>query len=199
MSRSWSFWPMVRRLVLVLLYFQNSNKFADQCFTDLPGGLRHNLGVLSWCTQTLVRWTPPARRNSRSGSRDPGRRRDVSWHDLRERGWFLRYSVRKASVGSHFAAQTSSPLIPPGNRTGDLRFRLPEPYGPYSGVLNATKSGPSCTQLRPRVITPKGLSPPAISYASGIHAIDDDSEDCKSRLVRFPDTVFYVDARWFQV
>lgn len=65
------------------------------------------------------------------------------------------------------------------DRTGDLRFRQPEPYGPYSGVVDATKSGPSCTQLQPKVVIPEGLSPPAISYASGIHAASNDSEDCK--------------------
>lgn len=62
--------------------------------------------------------------------------------------------------------------------TGNLRFRHPEPYGQYSGMIDATKSGPSCTQLRPKVVIPDGLSPPAISYTSGIHAVDDDSEDC---------------------
>lgn len=62
--------------------------------------------------------------------------------------------------------------------TGDLRFRHPEPYGPYSGIVDATKSGPSCTQLQPKVSIPEGLSPPAISYAGGIHAVEDDSEDC---------------------
>lgn len=67
----------------------------------------------------------------------------------------------------------------PVNRIGDLRFRLPEPYGPYSGTLDAAKSGPSCTQLQPDVVIPEGLSPPAISYATGIRAADDDSEDCE--------------------
>ncbi|KAF9779512.1 Alpha/Beta hydrolase protein [Thelephora terrestris] len=62
--------------------------------------------------------------------------------------------------------------------TGDLRFRHPEPYGLYSGTIDATKSGPSCTQLRPKVVIPEGLSIPATSYAGGIHAVDDDSEDC---------------------
>jgi len=70
----------------------------------------------------------------------------------------------------------------PVNSIGDLRLRHPEPYGPYSGVVDATKSGPSCTQLRPKVVIPEGLSQSAIAYAGGIHAADDDSEDCKCPL-----------------
>jgi len=81
--------------------------------------------------------------------------------------------------GFLFCRPNVQPFDPPANRTDDLRFRLPKPYGPYSGVLNATKSGPSCTQLRPKVVTPEGLSPQAIGYASWIHGVDDDSEDCE--------------------
>ena len=63
------------------------------------------------------------------------------------------------------------------NSTSDLQFRHPKPYGPYSGMIDATKSKLSCAQLRPGVVILENLSPPAVDYARGIHAADDDSED----------------------
>ena len=56
--------------------------------------------------------------------------------------------------------------------------------------MDATKSGSPCTQLRPKVAIPEGLSPPAVAYAGGIHAVDDDSEDCKCPSVFPPNPVF---------
>lgn len=77
-------------------------------------------------------------------------------------------------------------LVSPVIRIGDLRFRHPEPYGPYSDVVDATKSGSSCPQLQPKLVIPEGLSPPAISYAKSVHADDDGSEDCEPRLPTLP-------------
>lgn len=155
-------------------------KFAYQCLVNLPGDPRHDLGMLLWRTTTLVRQFSATRHSSYSASRDPCRCRDVRWHILRERGWLPRRSVCKTPVSGFLSPIRVFPsYISPANSIGDLRFRYPELYGPYSGIVDATKSGPSCSQLHPKVVIPEGLSPQAIGYTRGIHAVDDDSEDCK--------------------
>jgi len=154
-------------------------KFAHQCLADFPRDPCHNLGMLLWRTTAWVRRFSTTRHNPYSTSRGPCRCRDVRWRVLRERGWFPRHSVCKTSVSLFLPRACMLFLISPANSVGDLRFRHPEPYGPYSGMVDATKSGPSCTQLHPKVAIPEGLSPPAIGYARGIHATDEDSEDCK--------------------
>jgi hypothetical protein len=62
---------------------------------------------------------------------------------------------------------------------GDLRFQLPVPINEYTGIHNASTSGPSCPQLAPILTVPEGLSPHAAGYTSVIHAADFESEDCE--------------------
>jgi Carboxylesterase family len=94
---------------------------------------------------------------------------------------FLLRSLRECSVFfAFFAVSYILVLI----SVGDLRFRLPVPIKNYTGIHDASKSGPSCPQLTPLLTVPEGLSPHATGYTTMIHAADFESEDCESSLLK---------------
>ncbi|KAI9434682.1 Alpha/Beta hydrolase protein [Lactarius indigo] len=62
---------------------------------------------------------------------------------------------------------------------GDLRFRLPQPLGPYSATYNTTAFGLSCPQQAATLAIPNGLPQETINYlASGSGTTILDGEDC---------------------
>ncbi|KAI0059496.1 carotenoid ester lipase precursor [Artomyces pyxidatus] len=72
---------------------------------------------------------------------------------------------------------------------GNLRFQLPQPNAPYTGIHNATDYGPSCIQQNTTQPIPSGLDPLALQFleleASDLQA-NDQSEDCLSINVMAP-------------
>ncbi|KAI9449008.1 carotenoid ester lipase precursor [Lactarius psammicola] len=70
---------------------------------------------------------------------------------------------------------------------GDLRLRLPQALGPYSGTHNATAFGLSCPQQATTQTIPNGLPQEAADYvASAFPTITLDSEDCLTLNVIAP-------------
>jgi Carboxylesterase family len=76
------------------------------------------------------------------------------------------------------------PLVPPTNSVGDLRFRLPQELGPYTGMHNASTFGYPCPQ---QALPPFNLSAlpketaafiQSLNNFSGTTAGATDSEDC---------------------
>ncbi|KAI0060457.1 carotenoid ester lipase precursor, partial [Artomyces pyxidatus] len=79
--------------------------------------------------------------------------------------------------------------LPP---TGNLRFRLPVPNLPYSGVHNATAFGHSCIQQTSPMPVPSGLSPGGLAFLQTGAApapLAPDDEDCLTVNVVVPNNV----------
>ncbi|KAF9779509.1 hypothetical protein BJ322DRAFT_1024389 [Thelephora terrestris] len=78
------------------------------------------------------------------------------------------------------------------SRPVDIITPHPEIQTIFSAFRSPSLLRLSCTQLRPKVVIPEGPSIPATSYAGGIHAVDDDSEDSfVDPDVRLPVAVFF--------
>ncbi|KAI9457440.1 carotenoid ester lipase precursor [Lactarius psammicola] len=70
---------------------------------------------------------------------------------------------------------------------GDLRFRLPQAHGPYSGTYNATAFGLSCPQQATTVAIPNGLPQETVKFLSSSPGpAKPDGEDCLSLNVVAP-------------
>jgi acetylcholinesterase len=65
------------------------------------------------------------------------------------------------------------------DRVGDLRFRLPQALGPYSGTYNATTFGLSCTQQAAKLAIPDGLPQETVEFLTSDNTTITDSEDCE--------------------
>ncbi len=63
---------------------------------------------------------------------------------------------------------------------GNLRYRHPEPFGAYSGHYDATKFGPSCTQVARKFPKVPKVSPEILDYLNNTlyQVAKPDSEDC---------------------
>lgn len=71
-------------------------------------------------------------------------------------------------------------------RTGDLRFRLPQPIAAYTGTQDATAFGLACPQQAVELPILTGLAADAVDFVvnSIYGAVFPDSEDCQSLLCR---------------
>jgi acetylcholinesterase len=73
------------------------------------------------------------------------------------------------------------PLVPPTNSVGDLRFRLPQGLGPYTGIHNASTFGHSCPQQALPPFNLTALPKEAADFIQNVTfsgTITTDSEDC---------------------
>ncbi|KAH8982052.1 carotenoid ester lipase precursor [Lactarius hatsudake] len=72
--------------------------------------------------------------------------------------------------------------------TGDLRFRLPQPFGSYVGKHNATAFGLSCPQQADPLALPDGLPAPTLQYLQslGTKTTISIGEDCLTLNVLAP-------------
>ncbi|KAI0804505.1 carotenoid ester lipase precursor [Irpex lacteus] len=74
--------------------------------------------------------------------------------------------------------------------TGDLRFRLPLPNDPYTGLFNATAFGPACPQQNLQYVIPDNIAPEARAVLeAGTSTLMDDAEDCLTINVWQPEGV----------
>ncbi|KAF8637278.1 hypothetical protein AX17_002931 [Amanita inopinata Kibby_2008] len=74
---------------------------------------------------------------------------------------------------------------------GDLRFRLPQALGPYTGRHDASKFGPSCTQLTREVPQVPNVTQGVLDFLNYTlwNESTPDSEDCLSINVLTPNSV----------
>lgn len=108
--------------------------------------------------------------------------------------------ARISSSGSHSPSLRKHPLLrffhfyPPSHvtsahstyntlylsiRTGDLRFRLPLPNDPYTGLFNATAFGPVCPQQNVTYTIPDNIAPEARAVLEASGSSLTDAEDCE--------------------
>ncbi|KAI0804506.1 alpha beta-hydrolase [Irpex lacteus] len=73
--------------------------------------------------------------------------------------------------------------------TGDLRFRLPLPNDPYTGLFNATAFGPVCPQQNVTYTIPDNIAPEARAVLEASGSSLTDAEDCLTINVWQPEGV----------
>lgn len=72
------------------------------------------------------------------------------------------------------------PIFTPQNRTGNLRFQLPQTLPPYNASFSATAYGPACPQQAIALPLPSGLPAETIDYVTNsiYNVVTPSAEDC---------------------
>lgn len=71
-------------------------------------------------------------------------------------------------------------ISPLRNRTGNLRFQLPQTLPPYATSFSATAYGPACPQQAIKLPLPSGLLAETINYLTKLvyNLVTPSAEDC---------------------
>jgi acetylcholinesterase len=80
----------------------------------------------------------------------------------------------------YLSSSTDLAHISPTNSVGDLRFRLPQEFGPYDGTHNASEFGPACPQQAIPPVNTTDLPKEVADYLQSLISSGNiqDSEDC---------------------